>query len=193
MSVNFFLGFRMGVHPEWRDRVGPLTPPGNYKKQETIQKWIDEKWQEIEDNTAVDALAGTVERVAVMGLNGKDPELLKPEEFVEKVNGSKFKPVRLFAFDIQDRMIQLMMTIFDRGGTQFPHWMLHNSPSQDPSAVLIDPYKEYIQGYLPRVKFLQYAPINGVAKTAYRPGDTDAIAVEGAKLARAVAELLAYV
>lgn len=197
MSTNFFLGFRMEVHPQWRERVGTPKAPGNYTKTESIQKYIDKKWEEMEANPFSFPLASTVKRVAVMGLNGKDPEILKPEEFVAKARAilPTLRPVRMFGFDIHERMIQLMLSVFDRRGDKgFPHWMLHSyHDGEEQVSNLIDPWKPNETGPLPREQFLQFAPIDSAAKTAYAPGDTDALAVEAAKLSRAVAEMLNYV
>ena len=73
MSTNCFLGFRMEIHPQWRERVSEPKAPGNYKKPESIQKYIDEKWAEMEH----DPFSFPLITISCPNLSPKPPSLAK--------------------------------------------------------------------------------------------------------------------
>lgn len=197
MPVHYFLGFQMKPHSEWKERVGPIKAPANYKKQETIDKYIAERWEELSLNPAILPLGAQVLEVAKIGLNGLDVETLEPAAFLNKIRDipSEDWPIRLFAFDIRDRMLQLMLTVFDQGGKHFPYWLLHSAWHDEPPqrCQLIDPWRDGPTTALPREKFLKFAPTSDRNPDAWKPSTDRKGAVQSARLVRTVAEILDYV
>lgn len=190
--MTLFLGFQVVPHPEWRDRVGPLKAPGQYKKADSIEKWIEAKWKELEADPTVLPLGCMVQSVAFHSL-GSEMAQVKPNKFLEIVRDLRDTPKRLIGFDIKDRMLELMLTVFDQGADEFPHWLLRNQPWNDERICeLIDPWTDSDRADLKREDLLRILPLKRNATAAARTDD-EKMAREQALLVEEVAGLLVFV
>lgn len=186
----YFVGFTTSPISDWRSHIDKPVPPANYKKQETIDEWMEQAVKKQEERAAKIAPLSRVRDVCVWSLGATepdlpldDPKLLLP--WLVSIKNS-FEPARLVGFDVE-RFVRTLYCEAGRSGGMYEHSFL---PLAEVLENTLDPYRHLVPEWERNdVSCLTLCRLVGAALTEANSADPKALAL-AARVVAARARLL---
>ena len=162
--IHVCLSFASRARKEWREFVEEPKAPSNYKKQETIDNYIAERWTQLELGSADLMLGGEVMRIGVLplqntsiGVDVGEFHNFSPTEFVQyirRLQETDKGNYTLYGFNTGAKLQQLMFTLLEMEKA-FPFYLTKSVEGVSPrivnlwsgnSEVSIDSFLDVIPG-----------------------------------------------